>query len=144
MEKQNYKNHVRYVPGFHIITLALALLILVLSVISLFQVWNGPSWLRGGVIPVLMSVFFLFLFWYVRSFPVAVQNRAIRAEENFRYYVMTGKQLDPRLTMGQIIALRFASDEEYIALTERAIKEQLKPAEIKQSIKNWRADHLRC
>jgi hypothetical protein len=50
---------------------------------------------------------------------------------------------DSRLTKGQIIALRFADDDEYAALSERAIKENMSPKEIKQAIQNWRADHHR-
>ena len=51
--------------------------------------------------------------------------------------------LPSQLRMGQIIALRFASDEEYVSLTERAIAENLSSKEIKMSIKNWKADHNR-
>jgi hypothetical protein len=72
-----------------------------------------------------------------------VQNRAIRAEENLRHFAMTGKLLDPNLKMGQIVALRFASDEEYLALAKRAIEENLSRDDIKKAIKNWRADYHR-
>ena len=47
------------------------------------------------------------------------------------------------LKLNQIIALRFASDEELVTLTERAIKENLTSKEIKMAIKNWKADHNR-
>jgi hypothetical protein len=69
-----------------------------------------------------------------------VQDRAIRAEEKLRYFVLTGKPLDSRLRMGQIIALRFASDEELPTLARRAAEESLTPAQIKQAIQHWRAD----
>jgi hypothetical protein len=64
-------------------------------------------------------------------------------EENFRHFTLTGKPLNPQLTMGQIIALRFSSDEEFVALSERAVNEGLSSKEIKQNIKNWRADEYR-
>jgi len=57
--------------------------------------------------------------------------------------VLTGRLLDPRLTMGQIIALRFASDEEYLELCELALQKRLKPKEIKQAIRNWKPDYER-
>ena len=51
--------------------------------------------------------------------------------------------LPSQLKIDQIIALRFASDEEFIALTERAIAENLSSKEIKMAIKNWKADYNR-
>jgi hypothetical protein len=71
------------------------------------------------------------------------QDRAIRAEESLRHFVLTGKPLDSRLRTGQIVALRFASDAEFPALAQKAAEEGLSSKEIKQSIQNWRADHYR-
>ena len=85
----------------------------------------------------------LMLFFYCRIFPLKAQDRAIRAEENLRHYVLTGKLLDPRLTVRQIIGLRFASDAEFITLAQRAAEENLSGDDIKKAIKNWRADNYR-
>src|SRR5260370_410994 len=82
-------------------------------------------------------------FSFARGFPRNAQHRAIRAEENLRYFVMTGKLLDPRLSMLQIVALRFASDAEFVPLALRAANENLAPKDIKQAIKTWRADEHR-
>ncbi len=60
-----------------------------------------------------------------------------------RYYVLTGKLLDKEITMKQIIALRFAPDDELIALADKALKEKMSNKEIKLAIKNWKADHHR-
>ena len=60
-----------------------------------------------------------------------------------RHYVLTGKLLDPRLTVRQIIGLRFAFDEEFVPLAQRAVKAYLSEDEIKKAIKNWRADTYR-
>ena len=81
--------------------------------------------------------------WFVRSFPLKAQDRAIKAEENLRYYVMTGKLFPKELKVSQIIALRFASDEEFLPLVEKALKENLTNKEIKMLIKIWRADVYR-
>jgi hypothetical protein len=70
----------------------------------------------------------------------------VRLELRFRYYVITGKRLEPlepNLSFGQIAALRFASDEELAALVERALKENLSPQQIKISIVHWLPDHMR-
>ena len=69
-----------------------------------------------------------------------VQDRAIRAEESLRYFILTGKPFDKKLQMNQIIALRFASDEEFELLVQKAVTENLSSIQIKQLIQNWRPD----
>jgi len=83
-------------------------------------------------------------YFLFRSFALKAQDRAIRAEENLRHFVLTGKMLDKNLTILQIIALRFAPEEEFATLTERAVKENLTNDQIKQAIKNWKADNHRA
>ncbi len=75
-----------------------------------------------------------------RTFPLKVQDRAIRAEENLRHFAMTGKLLDPRLTIKQVIGLRFASDAEFVALAKRAADESMSLDAIKRAVKNWKID----
>ena len=65
---------------------------------------------------VLLSIVLMLMAWYVRIFPLRAQDRAIRAEERLRYYLMTNKTMPKELRMSQIIGLRFASDQEYLAL----------------------------
>jgi hypothetical protein len=76
----------------------------------------------------------------VRLYALKVQDRVIRAEENFRYYRLTGNRLDDTLSMKQVIALRFAPDDEFVELAEQATSESLSPDDIKKAIQNWRAD----
>ena len=93
----------------------------------------------------LVVVFFvlILLFWYARVFALKAQDRAIRAEENFRHFILTSKPFDSKLQMGQIIALRFASDAELPSLAKRAVEENLSSKQIKEAIQNWRADNNR-
>jgi len=140
MQEQNFKNHVRLVPLYHFVLFAITLAILALAVIVL--VHEGIS--HQNVLLLLMAIAFAIVFYLLRSFPITVQDRAIRAEENLRYYVLTGKLLDHRLTKQQIIALRFAGDDEFVALADRAVKENLTNKDIKLAIKNWRADNDRA
>lgn len=72
-----------------------------------------------------------------------MQDRIVRSEENFRHYVLTGAPLDSKLTTSQIIALRFASDDEFPVLCQRALEENLSMDQIKQAIRSWRADRFR-
>jgi hypothetical protein len=78
-----------------------------------------------------------------RSYTTKLQDRIIRTEMRIRCAaLLTPEQL--RMLEGlnnkQIVALRFASDEELEALVERATRERLSPADIKRAIKNWVPD----
>jgi hypothetical protein len=82
----------------------------------------------------------------VRSYALKLQNRIILNEMRNRYFHLTGKTFDEKereLKLGQIIALRFASDAELLNLMNRAIAEKITAKEIKQQIKNWKGDYLR-
>jgi hypothetical protein len=140
MQQQNANNHARYVPVFHFVLFGIILITVVLSGINLYNTGiNIPC-----VILVLLAISFLISFFKMRSFPLAAQDRAIRAEENLRHLAITGKLLDKSLSMSQVIALRFADDSEFVALATRAVNENLSNKEIKQAIKKWRADHHRA
>jgi ABC-type amino acid transport substrate-binding protein len=81
-----------------------------------------------------------------RMYALTLQNRIIINEMRNRYFHLTGKpfkEKEKELRLGQIIGLRFASDEELLDLIDRAIAEKLTSKEIKQQIKNWRGDYLR-
>ena len=70
-------------------------------------------------------------------------DRAIRAEENFRHFIATGKPFDSRLRMSQIIGLRFAGDNEFAALAKKAVDENLSQKQIKEAVTNWKTDNNR-
>ena len=127
---------------YHVVTLAAILALLTGSLVNLFHV--SKEGLYSASLLVLVTVVLALLYVFVRRFPMKVQDRAIRAEENLRHYMLTGKPLDNQLTMGQIIALRFASDEEMGELARRAVEEALNNDEIKRAIRNWRPDHYRA
>jgi hypothetical protein len=139
MKEQNFKKHARYVPGFHFLTLGIIVASLVIAIILLIS----EGFNLATAFTLLVVIALGLLFFYVRQFATGNQDRIIRSEENFRSYRLTGKVIDERLTKAQIIALRFADDEEYSSLTEKAIKENLSSADIKKAIQQWRADHHR-
>lgn len=141
MAQQNYSNHTRMVPGFHYVAFALAIAILIGSFVNLFH--STPETHYSAALIVTITILIILIAWYTRVFALKAQDRAIRAEENFRHFVFTGKPFDSRLRMGQIIALRFAGDEEFVALAQKAIDENLSAKEIKQAITNWKEDTYR-
>lgn len=141
MKQQNYKNHSRLILGYHFITGTLLILLLIGSVVNL--VTSSHENVYSASLIVLMTIILILVAYYARAFPLKAQDRVIRAEENFRHYLLTGKQLPSELRMRQIIGLRFASDEEFPELVQKAIAEQLSEKNIKKSIKNWKPNNYR-
>ncbi len=123
MKEQNFKNHTRMVLGFHGVLFVLILLFAG-AALSHFIFSSDDNFYIATLLLVLIPIFILFM-WFTRIFALKAQDRAIRAEERLRYFILTGKSLPSELRYSQIIALRFASDEEYLALVEKAVKEQL-------------------
>jgi hypothetical protein len=144
MEAQSYANHRRYVPLYHGLLFFLLVVTFVGSLVNLYMSIGEHQGVYSASLITTLTFCGLIQFWYSRGFALTVQDRAIRAEENLRHFAMTGKLFDPRLKMGQIIGLRFASDEEFLALANRAVEEQLSREDIKKAIKTWRADHYRA
>ena len=142
MQEQNFQNHSKYVIGYHVITSVLLLGALITAII--YTVNQGNEQVLLAVTLLLTIGTLIGLFWYARVFALRAQDRAIRAEENLRYFVLTGKLLPSKLRMGQIIALRFAPNEELIALVDRAVTESLSAKEIKQAIQHWKPDYHRA
>lgn len=141
---QNYKNHRQLVPGYHFIAFGILFIIALLSAYSLFIAVRDESLIAINVLLFLMSIYMTIAFFYSRTFALKAQDRAIRAEESLRHFIMTGKPFDKRLGIKQIIALRFAPDEEFLELCNKAAGGNLTPEEIKKEIKNWREDTYRA
>ena len=139
MKEQHFKKHSQYIPGFHFFTFSIILAAFIIAIVLMAS--SGVSSIT--IFELLVAVSLGLLFFYTRQFATGNQDRVIRAEENFRSYRLTGKTVDSRLTRNQLIALRFADDSEYAALSEKAISQNLSPNDIKQAIQQWRADHHR-
>ena len=141
MKEQNFKNHSRFVTGYHVVSTLLLCALLIGSIVNL--VTSNHDNRYSASLLVLSTIVLLLIGFYTRTFALIAQDRAIKAEENLRHYLLTGKTLDAKLKVRQIIGLRFASDEEFPALVEKALKEKLSEKDIKKSIINWRPDHYR-
>jgi len=141
MKEQNFKNHSQLVFGWHGLTFFAILAVLIGSFINL----NGsvPENKYSASLICVIALICCFFFAYVRIFALKAQDRAIRAEENLRHFALTGKLLPAQLRIGQIVALRFASDDELPDLATKAAIENLSNKQIKLAIKNWRADWYR-
>jgi len=143
-QQQNFKNHTKVVPTF---------IFLVLPVLGLNLGWSLNRWrLRDfsfdGAVAVLTAAALLWGLLLTRGFALRVQDRVIRLEEQLRYARVLPADLQARaaqLSLGQVVALRFASDEELPRLLRKVLEENLTERKaIKASIVHWRADHLRA
>jgi hypothetical protein len=140
---QSFENHAQIVPMFHYVTLGILQLTFIGACVNLYQSWGDHARFYSASLLVTLTFGTIFAALFARTFALKAQDRAIRAEEQLRHYVLTGKLLDPRLTVKQIIGLRFASNEEFVALAQRAADQNLSPKDIKQAVKNWRPDTYR-
>jgi hypothetical protein len=143
MEEQSYKKHAQFVPMFHFVLFGLIFLAFVGSLWNFYNNLHvsGQRTISGLLVMVTFAM--ILQFFFSRVFPLKAQDRAIRAEENLRHFALTGKLLDRRLKIQQIIALRFAPDEEFVELSRKAADEGLSMDDIKKSVKKSRADHYR-
>jgi hypothetical protein len=133
---QNYKTHARLDPKVHFVLIPLSLLCFVASIFHVVQEHTRPNILLVPVTFVLLLMGPIF-----RMYSLKVQDRVIRLEEQTRLRLLG---LDPGgITVSQFVALRFASDEEVVALATRARAEGLTNKQIKEAIVNWRADEER-
>jgi hypothetical protein len=140
---QRYENHRQYVPGFHYVLFPLLVLTLIGSCVNLYQSLGDHERLYSAALIVVLTFGVIMTALFARAFALKAQDRAIRAEEQLRHFVLTGKLLDPRLTIRQIIGLRFASDAECLALAQVAAEQGLSEDAIKRDVKEWRADTYR-
>lgn len=141
MEKQNFKTHRRLIVGHHGFSAFAILALIVGSIVNLLH--SDESSFYSASLLILMSVVLLFMWFYQRAFALKAQDRVIRLEENLRYQSIAKKPLSNGLTIRQIIGLRFASDDELLALADRAEKENLSENDIKKAIVNWKPDMYR-
>ena len=139
---QSYANHRRFVPAFHFLTFG----ILGINLLwRLYQTWRhfGP----GSVIDLLLAGALVLLALYTRYFALRAQDRVIRLEERLRLARLLPADLHPRIEEfrpSQLIALRFASDEELPQLARAVLEEGIRNRDlIKQRIRSWRADRMR-
>ena len=141
-KKQNFLNHTHYVPLYHYLTVTVMAVLIIGATYNLFAGKQESSLINFLFLLLVLTV--ISVSFHNRSFALKVQDRAIRAEESLRYYILTGKRLDQNITIYQLIALRFAEDDEFIKLVEETIKGNLTPRQIKKRIINWRPDNYRA
>jgi hypothetical protein len=138
---QSFKNHTRFDPPFHFVLTAV--LAVNLFIVCCFA-YKNLNWFTEWLI--VLSIAAFIALGKLRSYPVKVQDRIIRLEERLRLQALAPAEWHAqiyRLTEDQLIALRFASDDEVVALAKEALEQNLTRKQIKERIKSWRPDNWR-
>jgi hypothetical protein len=138
---QNLKNHGRLDPPYHFVLFFVLVANLVVSIVHLV---HHPHFYAAWLV-VLSLAAFIFLF-RLRTYPLRVQDRVIRLEERLRLQALAPAEWHSqiyRLSEDQLIGLRFAADDEVVELAKQALEHNLNRKQIKERIRDWRADNLR-
>ena len=148
MSSQNIKNYRKYYPLHHFIFYPVSLLLLGLS---LYRLWFNIGlneefvWIWGLISAVIILIIIL-SFMLRQHYALGLQDRIIINEFRLRYFTITGSRLENspyHFSDSQLFALRFSQDEDLIELMNQTIENDWSAANIKQNIKNWKADHKR-
>jgi hypothetical protein len=138
---QNLKNHGRLDPPYHMVlfgVLLVNLAVVITYTVMHFSIFS--AWL------LIMSIAVFIPFAKLRTYPLKVQDRVIRLEERLRLQALAPAEWHTqiyRLTEDQLIGLRFAADDEVVELAKQALEKNLTRKQIKERIKDWRADEWR-
>ena len=143
MAVQNFENHAKFVPGFHVGVLGILVANVIWSGIRVFRVFNAEN-----VFGVLVTIAVLAGILYGRIFALTVQDRVIRLEMRLRLERVLPADLRGRIgefRVGQLVSLRFASDAELPDLARKVLEGKIEDRKtIKRMVRDWQADWLRA
>jgi hypothetical protein len=144
MAEQTYSNHVKWVPTYHFFVVPVMVLNFISSIVRFIHV--GITW--DSAVHLLTAAALLIFMFNARMFALKVQDRVIRLEERQRLAKLLPQDLQARIeefTPAQLVALRFAGDDELPALARKVLNDKLTDVKsIKQMVQHWRPDHLRA
>jgi len=140
---QNFENHAKFVPGFHIGVLGIFGANFIYSVARLFYAFTLER-----VFGLLVAVGLILCALYGRIFALTVQDRVIRLEMRLRMERVLPAELRGRIgefSPGQLVSLRFAGDGELPELAHKVLEEKIEDRKaIKRMVRDWQADWLRA
>jgi hypothetical protein len=138
---QSFKNHASFDPLFHVVLFGVLVVNLVVAIV--FSVLHPSFW---SIWIAILSVAAFIALFRMRQYPLKVQDRVIRLEERLRLQALAPAEWHAqiyRLTEDQLIGLRFASNDEVIELAKQTLEHNLNRKQIKERIRDWRADDWR-
>ena len=113
---------------------------------AIYFAFTTAEKLLWGFITVIFIFLFCLAFMLRQHYALILQNRIVKLELRYRYFVLTGtrfENIEYKFTEDQLFAFRFASDTEFLPLIDRALAENLSGDAIKQAIVNWKGDYNR-
>ena len=120
---------------------------MLLEVLGIWKIFTDD---RNQLTWILFSIVIFLLFYLAmmlrQHYALGNQNRIITGEFKQRYFEIYGKRSDEiaeKLSFDQIASLRFAYDDEFKTLLDKALNQNISGNEIKKSITNWRPDFNR-
>src|SRR5665213_3699252 len=138
---QNLKNHGRLDPPYHFFLAIVFLANIIIAIVyAVHHLCFYSIWL------VVLSITAFVALFKLRLYPLRVQDRVIRLEERLRLQSLAPAEWHAqiyRLSEDQLIGLRFAGDDEVAELAKQALELDLDRKQIKQRVRNWRADKWR-
>ncbi|WP_163399078.1 DUF6526 family protein [Flavobacterium fluviatile] len=143
MKVQSYQNHIRFYSPHHFIYYPVLIVFLALSIYFTFTTTQQLIW---GFIAVLFIFLFCLAYMLRQHYALTLQNRIIKLELRYRYFALSGNRfesIEHKFTDDQLFAFRFAPDNEFLGLIERALEENLDGDAIKKEIKYWKGDYNR-
>ena len=144
MSVQNYKNHLKFYAPHHFIFLPIMCTLVSIGMYKYFT--EDTQKLIWGLFTVLAACILYLTVMLRQHYALSNQNRIVRLEFYLRYFQISGEKYNDelnKLNFSQIATLRFAPDNEFLALTQKAIKEGTAPDQIKKLIINWKPDNMR-
>lgn len=143
MATQSLENHAKFVPGFHVGVLGIFAINLIASAVRLARFSSLEN-----AIGLLTAIGLVMCAFYARIFALTVQDRVIRLEMRLRMERLLPADLRGRIgefSVGQLVALRFASDAELAELARKVLDGKIEDRKaIKQMVRDWQADWLRA
>lgn len=140
---QTYKSHTRYHPLQHFVLMPISVIILMVAIITTITSIVRDDFSFTTFLIMALVIMGIITGLLARMNALKVQDRTIRVEEKLRYFMLTGSPINPKITLPQLIALRFASDDEFPGLASKAALTSMTPDEIKKEIQHWRSDEHR-
>jgi hypothetical protein len=141
-EEQSFKNHARFDPPYHFFLTFVFIANIIVAIVHV--VHHASSFIAWWLVVVSVAAFVAL--FRLRQYPLKVQDRVIRLEERLRLQALAPQEWHAqifRLTEDQLIALRFAGDDEVVELAKQALEHNLNRKQIKERIRSWRPDNWR-